>query len=89
MVNLTDKFYDMNLNRTNVTGNGKDTEWEGHMLFISKVFANEYREAYRNCFALNMQFYADTKVRLRNFPTFEEWFLSFLFNMMENSYNIR
>lgn len=62
VVNLTDKMYEMNLNRTG-TVTGKNSEVEGHMLFISGVVAHEYREAFLNCFAMNMQIYADTMIR--------------------------
>lgn len=59
------------------------------MLFISQIVSSEYRDTLLNCFAMSMEVYAQAKIKNEQFPTLEEWFLSFLFNMLENSYNIR
>jgi hypothetical protein len=63
-----------------------DDPIEGQMMFIAKVFSNEYRDTIRNCFAMSLQIYAKTKTDWAAFPSDEERFISFLFNMMEHSF---
>jgi hypothetical protein len=59
------------------------------MLFVSNVISNNFRESLRNCFALTLQAYIQQKVNWLSFPNDEERGTSFLFNMLEHSFEIR
>jgi hypothetical protein len=85
---LLDDFYLMEVNRTAATVNGND-ENEGQMLFISQVVSNNFRNTLLNCFAFTLQAYIQAKVNWNSFPNDEERGTSFLFNMLEHSFEIR
>jgi len=59
------------------------------MLFLSQVVSTNYREAFKGCFELTVQVVAKAKADWDAYPDNEERFLSFLFNLLENSLNIR
>jgi hypothetical protein len=86
---LLDKFYDLEKNRTGTVPKPGDSVSEGTMMFIAKVLSVEYRDTIRNCFAMSLQIYAKTKTDWAGFPNDEERFISFLFNMLEHSFQIR
>ena len=87
--NLMDSFFDMEVNRTAPVPTDGDDRVEGEMLFIAKVISESYRDTIYNCFAMSLQIYAKAKVDYESFPNDEERFISFLFNMLEHSFEIR
>ena len=58
-------------------------------MFVTKVISTNWREAYRNCFGMTLEIYGMAKVDYRQFPSVDEMFLSFLFNMLEYSFEVR
>lgn len=79
----------MEKNRTGTPVTPGDSPYEGQLMFITKVISNQYRDTLRNCFAMSLQIYAKTKIDWAAFPNDEERFISFLFNMLEHSFEIR
>ena len=78
----------MEVNRT-ATPVGGNNPAEGYMLFVSQVISNNYRAVFKDCFDWVLQIYIQQKVNWESFPNDEERGTSFLFNMLENSYDIR
>lgn len=83
---LMDRFYDLEKNRTGAVAKPGDSVSEGTLMYISKVVSVEYRDTIRNCFGMTLQIYAKTKKDWSSFPSDEERFISFLFNMLEHSF---
>ena len=79
----------MEQNRTGTAATVDDSPFEGQMLFISNVVSNEYRDTLYDCFGMSLQIYALAKTDWITFPDDEEIFISFLFNMLEHSFEIR
>ena len=85
---MLDDFYLMEVNRTTASVNGNSAQ-EGEFLFISQVVSNNFRQSMITCFNLTLQVYIQAKVNWDSFPSDEERGTSFLFNMLEHSYEIR
>lgn len=58
-------------------------------MFISKIISGEYRSTIYDCFTMSMQIYAKAEIDYAPYPNDEERFLSFLFNLLEKSIEIR
>lgn len=58
-------------------------------MLISKIISTDYRKTIYDCFAMSMQIYAKAEIDYAPYPNDEERFLSFLFNLLEKSIEIR
>jgi len=86
---LMDKFYEMEVNRTANPATDGDDPYEGQLMFITKIISNEYRQTVLNCFSMSLQIFTKADNDWAAFPNDEELFISFLFNLLEHSFEIR
>lgn len=84
MPKMLDEFNEMAVNNT-----ASENDWEGRMMFLSKFWSGSYANTMYNCYRWVGIVQQKQVEKYKSFKDDRDVFVSFLFNMLTNSYDIR
>ena len=85
-----DFFHEFHLNMTRrKTGDGVLEDWFDPYRLIADTLGNSFNKFWFNCFQFGFDVYDSYKIKFDNFVDFGDIYLSFIFNMLSQSINIK